>query len=390
MTISGYQFITTLFSDAMGGESRVVTIPLRIATLFMYLLTFVLVIKYRYLTTFSIKLFLLYWALLYIRLIFDYTSHSELTLLNPRFSQVLLYMIGLCTIPMIVLMKSYRFLNFDKLLFYCYVFCSSTILVMFFGGTGFQEATTQRLDANLALGSIEAGHLGLTTLILGVFILFKGKGLLYKNLFVRISILFITIISFFVLVRAGSRGPVFAAALVFGFYILSKTRKAKTGIVLLLLSTVLIYFTLDLIIEFVEVISPILKQRLFDREDQLWDRAPLIAQAMSAFYDNPFFGRDFFLYSSGMLYYPHNLFVESLMQLGIFGCGILVITIYYTFKSCRKLIRFNSSQMWLALLFIQSFAGLMLSSTLATEPKFCILLLLVNLSSKYVIYDNKL
>lgn len=379
LALVGYPFVTNVFADFMLSSSQIVTIPYRAFTLGVALITILcstLVNKQLKINKIVAVLFI-YWILLFIRFEFDLQFRPELDLNLTRANQIFLYMVGLAIVPMIAVVRTHKLLDFNKLLIWSYLISSISLLLTFNNNDALQEASTERVWANIALNTISTGHLGLTNIILGGVILLKHNlKLIYKGLIILIGI-----IGFLTLLRAGSRGPVLALLLVVSFYIFSSSKYSFGGLILIIILISGVYLFLDNIIDWIGDISPILKSRLFDRVDATSDREPLYNEALRVFYENPFIGRDFALYKYGSSFmYPHNLFLESLMQLGIVGCSLLVYILYKTFKKGYQLIHTHSSSFWIVLLFVQEFSSLLVSGTFSMNPTFSILIILIALS----------
>ena len=98
----------------------------------------------------------------------------------------------------------------------------------------------------------------------------------------------------------------------------------------------------DDIVQIINDISPILKQRMFDRTDQLSDRSVFYEYAWNSFCESPIWGAHFAVKTSVKnIMYPHNIF------------------------------------RWVSILFLQMFFMLIVSGSMTLEPKYSILMGLV-------------
>lgn len=370
LILFGYQFVTTLFGSSLTVEnSRMVTIPFRMLVLAVLLIT----LYYNRNTksrSNSLRILWIYWALLLVRMFYDFFLRTDL----PPFSSdqrnvFILLAMTQSFLPAIVFSKCYRYIDFDKLLTWSFILTSATVLIaMFINTSAFVTGvveTGERLTANVALNSISTGTLGLMSIIVAVELLRKRKFPFILRLLVYLMI-FLDIIF---MLRAGSRGPLLSGSAVMLFAVLSMTKNKAVNITYLLLACTILWFILPYLETLINEISPVLYNRLYrdSIEDQFYERDDLYELAFSYFLESPIWGKYFSIYRGGVMVWPHNILIESLLQLGIIGFSLMVTILI---KSCKKVLAIgeaNERYFWLGLILISGITGGMVSSVFCTS-----------------------
>lgn len=370
----GYQFTTSLLSPFMpeAEASRLVTIPYRAFALLICLITIFLNFKSKFNLNVVVKVLMVYWVLLLIRFFYDMYFRMDVFVSSDRKLQTLLFMIPMTIIPMYSVMKSYRVIDFKKLFTWTYILSSITILYVFISNQSFQEATLDRLDANAALTSISSGHLGLFVLILSFFFIIRRNPSLIK----RVFIIIIGILSLIIMLRAGSRGPLLALIGIIAVWILGASKKKAQNLIMFFLISIIGYLSLDYIMQAINYISPELHNRLIYKK--LEDRTPLYTYAFNSFLENPFVGKNFGLYFGyGTFHYSHNVFMDSIMQLGIAGGLMIIFIIWKTIIKIIDLIKVKSFNFWIGLILVQEIMAIMVSGSFYYSPIVSILIVLL-------------
>lgn len=388
LVLIGYQFISTFFAATISTEgSQFITIPYRVVTIFVSLIVIFLNFREKFKLQLVLKILFIYWILLLSRFFYDVYYRTDLMLDSVKVFQTWSYMLLFGLLPTIAIIKSSKYINLDKALLFTYILAAISVILSFISNTEFTEATDIRLGSSEALNSISTGHLGLTTFILSLYLLSQRRfGIIYK-----IAVIFITILSFILLMRAGSRGPLLSLMCLLAVYIFGHSKHKINNLLVLSIFFIIGWLTIDYILEGIKSISPILHERLLYRQEagQFDDRNPLYQYAWESFLQNPIIGKNFAVYTNyGWFIYAHNVFLDSIMQLGIIG-GILIT--YLLWKSVSKtinLISTGSSCFWLGLLLIQLISKIMVSGSFYTEPAIsCLIALLFSLDNKNILYQ---
>jgi O-antigen ligase len=91
-------------------------------------------------------------------------------------------------------------------------------------------------------------------------------------------------------------------------------------------------------------------------------RTTLVLSAIQQFADEPFLGSSLVEKNSGE--YPHNLIVESFMATGVVGGIMFVAVLVIGLNSAVRILRFQPTAIWVALIFIQNVIGAQFSGSL--------------------------
>ena len=377
----GYQLATSLFlpvTSDIEGISRTVTVPYRAFALLISLLVILLNLKKKVgKTHIAIKLLWIYWIALIIRIFYDTNIRTDIYLKDT--TQLWLYIFGIILPAMYSVMKSYRMIDFDKALKWIYFgILLSLIFSLFNNATLLMDADeiTGRTDGNLALNTISFGHLATMGVILSLFMLQReGKGLIEKTILIAIMLL-----SFFIMIRAGSRSPVFASIVILLFWMFARGRNVILGFSIAIAVVTLLIVFIDPVLNFMGNISPVMEARLRDSiyMGDSSGRDPIFKEAFQLFLDNPFVGKQFALFRPvGGFINSHNIILDALMGLGLFG-GILIIYILWkAIKYSFFLIKYNDSGFWISLILIQQIVVSMFSGAIYSDQLLNVLLIII-------------
>lgn len=198
---------------------------------------------------------------------------------------------------------------------------------------------------NEKLNPISYGHLGVSTAVVGLWLLMIRKDISLLSLMgVIVGILGV--------LASGSRGPflsLFVCIVLICFKM--KFRLIKFVVIfLLLLPFVIAIFDFKNIYIFSRVESS-----MFEDDG----RMGLLRDAYDIFLNNIFFGAGYIFES-----YPHNIIMEAFMSSGIIGGILMVFTLILGVVASKKILNFNDKSSWMSLLFIQNFIFSMVSSSI--------------------------
>jgi len=377
----GYQLVTSIFLPATSdieGISRMVTIPYRASALLLSLLVIILNLKKKKeKTPIAVKMLWLYWIALIIRIFYDTNIRIDVNLKDT--TQLWLYLFGIILPAMYSVMKSSRMIDFDKALKWIYWGTVLTLVLSLFNNAALlMDAVeiTSRTDGNVALNTISFGHLATTGVILSFFMLFReGKGLVKKTILIAIMLT-----SFFIMLRAGSRSPVLALLVVLLFWMFARGKNIILGFSISIAVVTLLIVFIDPVLNFMGNISPVIEARL-RASIYLGDssgRDPIFEEAFQLFLEKPLLGNQFaFFRSDGGFINSHNIILDALMGLGLFG-GILIIYILWkAVKTSYILIKHNYSGFWISLVLIQQIVVSMLSGAIYSDQLINVLLIMI-------------
>jgi len=370
LTIVGYAIVGIIPGLFKIENPRFLTISFRLLVLF---LSIYILIGYQESKIFKLpfQLINLFWILFVIRLIIDIIIKG---IVKENGIEYFLYAIGICYIPMIALTKMPVTFNFEKTLKYIVVF----LFISSFIGVYYHITilSTWERKASSILSGIQFGHIGASLSILSLFIFFdKGKSFDY---FKKISTLALFLLGLYVINLSGTRSALIALVIVslLIFYIMWKPYLKERIFIIKKYS--LIFFPIIIIgIIFIDIpkVYSFISERIHDISS-INLRLELYKEAINQFLSYPIFGSDFILFHEKGSY-PHNIFLEVLMSMGLIGITIFTIIIIYSFRSVYFNIKFDLSSSWISLLFIQYFIKAFFSLPFYRNEEFWILLALV-------------
>jgi hypothetical protein len=177
-----------------------------------------------------------------------------------------------------------------------------------------------------------------------------------------------SVLALWCLVLAGSRGPILGLAVSALFIALAQRRLGLLA-VLPIIGAVLVMAGVDEIVERFSALGST------EVDASVLERLVLQANAIDIFLANPLLGGAFAEFD--LFSYPHNVFLETAMALGIVGLAILFTLVLRSLHQVR--IRLQQGQVLLPLLFMQYFVGIQFSGSLWGSSPFwaCMALLLL-------------
>lgn len=377
LVLIGYQFVATIFSSQMESEgvSQIVTIPYRAVSVILSITIILRNYREKCRINFIVKVLWFYWLLLLIRFFYDFTMKSNIHVESGSIIKVIMYMVPMTLVPMFAVMKSIRFIDINKLFTWTYYTVSFLIILIFVKqNLGFGAGEYARMQASMALGSLGTGQLGLIALIMAFSVLYRKQ---HYSMVKKILSLFILVTGLLILLRSGSRGPLLILICLFVMYILAKVRVKIISFALVGIIVLFLYLLYNNLLNILDYFSPMLHDRILAASgNQLETREVFYEDAINSFFENPLFGGAFAHYDEGVIMYTHNAFLDSLMQLGIFG----VILVYLYIKPIYLSISFlreRDSKLWIGLFLSQSIIYTMLSSSFYNSYEISILIVLL-------------
>ena len=353
----GYQLITSLFlptSSDIEGISRTVTIPYRAFALLIS--SVVIFLNHRNgvkNTPLALKLLWIYWIALILRIFYDTEIRIDVQL--NEISKLWFFIFGIILPAIYSIMISYQIIDLDKALKWIYLGTIFTMILSLFNNDAMlvdSDEIVERVSGNLALNTIAFGHLGAMGVLLSLFILFKRK----KRLIETIIYVSVIILSFFIMLRSGSRSPILAFVVVILFWLFARGKNIMLGLGVTVIASILIILFIDPILNSIGTISPFLEHRLRLSifEGNTSGRDTLYEIAFFKFLDKPFLGSQFAIFNKfGEFSYPHNIVLEAFMALGVLGGLIMIFILFKSLKSSYLMIKNNDDAFWTSLILIQ-------------------------------------
>ena len=261
-------------------------------------------------------------------------------------------------IPMLASVCYWHYkLNHLKLLKYLfYVMTVSLILCFLTIGIGVGQVINEQMKIEGELNSLNIAYFSGLLMVITLYLSSKIYGF-KKNMFFIIG----TTISIYGILIAGSRGPLFFTILTcliyLGFGNYSKRFKFLLYVSVIFL-VLLFKFDYTYYTDLISIYAPHFADRLVDtiENNDISGREDFYARGLFQFSKNIYFG-DYFAITSGSYAgsYPHNILIESLMTIGLFGSIPLFGLFFICFKRAFKIIKQNKIHSWIALIFIYYF-----------------------------------
>ena len=234
------------------------------------------------------------------------------------------------------------------------------------------EIEEGRQNANVALNTISFGYVGVTTILIGMFIITRKE-----NIFIKILIFTIILLGFYSMLRAGSRGPFLSLIIVLTFWYFSKDKYVFKKILFFAFIFLLLIIFVDSFLHLLGYISPIMEERvrltIFEGDSS--ERDPLYIGAITHFINSPIFGSQFALFESigvydgnGTFIYSHNIILDAFMGMGIIGGFLIIYFLYYSLKISHSNINLKNDNFWISLILVQQISSDMLSSAFYYDP----------------------
>lgn len=376
LTVCGYQFVTTLFLPATGDisvNSRIVTVPYRIVVLFLCIYV-ILFSKHALKFSNNIRLFLFFWLMYLIRIFYDIFIRSDAVASLDYNTNTVTFIVGIIFPVMIAIYRGFLYIDFNKAFIFCFIISTSTLLLSLYSNEALlAEELTQRLDGNAALNTISFGHLGLTNILLS-YLLLDWTGVFKIKNFV---LLFVILLSFFCMARTGSRGPFVVLCILIVFGAFAKIKNKVIGLFVIFIILLLFYFLQTLIFQVIEDISPVLRERLENGNSS--GRDSLYTHALSLFYSSPYWGASYVVDG----FYSHNLLLDALIGMGIFGGIVLGRILFVCFNDFNKSVKEKDDYRWIHLLLMQAIIGGMFSGAFYNSALLSMMMMIIFLLKRY-------
>lgn len=354
LCVLGYPLTMALaspFADNLeAGENIYFTYPYRIFQMAVALAAFIAAHR-NPIPKFSWKLFLLavFWVFFSARAFWSLFIDPPLSEYGNLWYYRCYFVID--SFPLLAVLKGWNDINFGKVLRWA-------LLLGFFGLVFSSQSISRQAEASWTgeIGRAAAsrmmhtqalGHFSAAIILLSAYMFFAEK----KNLFWKIFSVFAALLGFYVMLKAGSRGPLlavaFAGTLWFGI-----KRKNILGIIFLwMLCIAFLVLFQEQIVELIKTVSPTMADRLTSTLDggDTSGRDVLWTTCWEECKRNPLFG-----YSYTAFGYPHNMFLDGVMMFGMLGGWIITILIFVGIFSSLKFLHKSCADYWWALLLLAS------------------------------------
>jgi O-antigen ligase len=298
IALFGYPIVGDLVS-LLQIDSRLLSVPFRLAVAFF---SFAILLRTKGTRIDRLRFALLIlWLLYMVRL-----AHDWLFTNLDGADYALQYFVAACVLPAVALMRARAFRPRRFALIGFIISSIGSILSLFanmFGSAEVQDVTTSsgRLALS-ALNSVSLGHLATSAILCG-FVLWRGSAMRTK---LFLSAMFVPLI--WCLILTGSKGPAIALVFCMGLWALRHGQTFKFAIIAVPVVAWVI-FSED---------NSLATRLAGSEEDQSTvERVVILSDSFDQIRGSPLIGSAFVEFNSG--FYPHNVFVEAGLALGIPG-----------------------------------------------------------------------
>lgn len=372
IAIIGYPVVMALLSpmgvdlDISSGENRLITWPYRALALLIGIAT-LLAVRARPMPKFDwrLSLFLFFWVIYLVRAIYDLSFRSDLQTYKTSQTYYQLQawnsIIFSTLIPLIAIFKSIDIIDFRRISNWIFYIGSTALIASLFSIQKVADASwsgeiTGRTNASAMLNTISFGHLGLSVAIVALYKTASTK----VRFFERLLGIFVILLGGYIILKAGSRGPIFCAFIIMLFYAFSRSRYAFIGLFLGSIFAGSVYIFFEQTLNLINMISPAMAYRisLFVYEGDSSGRDSLITDYWREICENPITGVHL-----DILGYSHNACFDGLLMFGFIFGWIILVLVLIGYKSNYRLLKEGNTNWWIALLGIQSLTAIQTSGT---------------------------
>lgn len=282
----------------------------------------------------------------------------------PDTTTVLLTFVMSSAVPAVILFRCAGSLREEDFRSVMWLFVIIFLFGLFLNRDALSETSTTRLE----LGKINPISLAYTA---SNFILFMFVYMVKRHDWYLKSIIIVPLL-IIIIMLAKSRGAMLSNLVTIAFYLLVLRGSTRIwgGAILGIFCAIVIYFVnqdyMDGALEAIERIN-------INTDASTAIRYSSFSGAWQQFMDNPVFGR--YILESFTGYYPHNIYLESLMAVGFIGAAPFFVHVMLALRASVGLIRRSNSSVihvFMALLFIRDAIGAAASGAIWGVPGFWI------------------
>ncbi len=371
--IFGFPFMS-FFPVFLGVESRPISMTMR-AVVVMASLYVLFPIKKSVIFNQYFILFLIFWIMYTLRIAYTYMMANELVFFMSNF-MFISFAYGACFLPSAALFSSLQKQQWDaEIIFdatFIVIFIATISSVYLSFKMGLEQSESVGRMSTSVLNPITLGHTGVSLLLLSLYHLISKRKVKKSNNFLYIAGVLVGILA---ALSAASKGPIVAFVAVLLLYVIFtlKPRKVMTFTYFGLIAALFVWQSLD----FLEEKFGLNAFKRFEgllgvaggtSKDMSTDsRVHHIHDAWNQFLSNPLLGSGIVEQNSG--YYPHNIYLESLMSTGLIGGIIFIFLILTMVQKSIFLLKNDYALSWGGLIAIQYSIGAMFSGSLcASNP----------------------
>jgi len=227
-----------------------------------------------------------------------------------------------------------------------------------------QDTTTSRGRnmGNDILNHIGYGHMGVTAMILGLFVLLR-IGNVRKPWYLRLLAAATVCLGAFTILAAASRGALVAAIVLIPVVMYLGLRRGSRSLTLGI--CIVLGFVLTATAAYLSRNGADIGRSLGSisaysaANNSVWARQNLYRDAWHDYLQHPWLGSS--IVEKNSLFYPHNAIIEAFMATGTFGGTAFVLLILIAISRAIRLALRDPAMAWVPICFFQHLIGVMFS-----------------------------
>ncbi len=365
-TLAGFLMVSYV-PGALGVDSRIATVPFRGLMLLLQLYAL-----FRFLGAGHLRMgmsiisavVVFFWVAYSLRFIVD-AVFLEVPL-GTAPSDMALSLFAICLPTFLVLYQIRDLELYRKALPWTMVALGVCCLASMLRTRTSQDVTLHgRYQGNDILNSVSYGHMGVTAIILGLFVLLQ-IGSVKRAWYLRAGAGATVCLGAFSILAASSRGALVAGILVVPFIAYLGLRRgsrlitvAMCLVLVFVVSVTATYFSRNGL----NIDRLLASAAAYDTtSDSVNTRHNLIRDAWREYMDHPWFGSS--IVERNALIYPHNAMIEAFMATGTFGGAAFALLILAAIYRATRFVRRDPAMAWIPICFFQQLIGAMFSGGL--------------------------
>ena len=365
-TLAGFLMVSYI-PGALGVDSRIATVPFRGLMLLLQLYAL-----FRFLGVGHLRLGMsiisavavFFWIAYSLRFVVD-AVFLEVPL-GTAPSDMALSLFAICLPTFLVLYQIRDIELYQKALPWSMLALGVCCLASMLRTRTSQDVTLHgRYQGNDILNSVSYGHMGVTAIILGLFVLLQ-IGRVKRAWYLRAGAVATVCLGAFSILAASSRGALVAGILVVPFIgylgLRCGSRLVTVAMCIVLtffLSVTATYFSRNGL----KLDRLLASAAAYDTtSNSVNTRHNMIRDAWREYMDHPWFGSS--IVERNALIYPHNAMVEAFMATGTFGGSAFALLILAAIYRAMRFIRRDPAMAWIPVCFFQQLIGAMFSGGL--------------------------
>jgi O-antigen ligase len=226
-----------------------------------------------------------------------------------------------------------------------------------------------RTMGNDILNHIGYGHMGLTAMILGLFVLLQ-IGKMRRGWILRLIAAATVCFGAFTILAASSRGALVAAVVLLPIVVYLGLRRGSRALTVGI--CIVLFFVLSAAVAYLarRGMDPIRAlasvESYTSSSSGVYERQNLMRDAWYEYLAHPILGSS--LVERNAVFYPHNCVVEAFMATGTLGGAIFVLILLTGIYRAMRIVEIHVAMSWISLCFFQALIGAMFSGGLYGNP----------------------